>query len=147
MLDNVKETVFDAKQNNFIEVNEEKENFMEEASLKYFNEYGGFSKDGKEYLICVNKTRKLPTVWSHILANKTFGTLTTENMGGYTWYKNSRLNRITAWSNDQVLDTPSEIIYAKDMDTGRKWSLGFNPMPDNNDYFVVYGFGLSLIHI
>ena len=24
---------------------------MEEASLKYFNEYGGFSKDGKEYLI------------------------------------------------------------------------------------------------
>lgn len=60
-------------------------------------------------------------------------------MGGYTWYKNSRLNRITAWSNDQVLDTPSEIIYAKDMDTGRKWSLGFNPMPDNNDYFVVYG--------
>lgn len=124
MLDNVKETVFDAKQNNFIEVNEEKENFMEEASLKYFTEYGGFSKDGKEYLICVNKARKLPTVWSHILANKTFGTLTTENMGGYTWYKNSRLNRITAWSNDQVLDTPSEIIYAKDMDTGRKWSTG-----------------------
>lgn len=143
MLDNVKETVFDAKQNNFIEVNEEKENFMEEASLKYFNEYGGFSKDGKEYLICVNKARKLPTVWSHILANKTFGTLTTENMGGYTWYKNSRLNRITAWSNDQVLDTPSEIIYAKDMDTGRKWSLGFNPMPDSNDYFVVYGFGYA----
>ena len=64
-------------------------------------------------------------------------------MGGYTWYKNSRLNRITAWSNDQVLDTPSEIIYAKDMDTGRKWSLGFNPMPDNNDYFVVYGFGYA----
>lgn len=130
-------------QNNFIEVNDEKENFIDEASLKYFNEYGGFSKDGKEYLICVNKTRKLPTVWSHVLANKTFGTLTTENMGGYTWYKNSRLNRITAWSNDQVLDTPSEIIYAKDMDTGRKWSLGFNPMPDNNDYFVVYGFGYA----
>lgn len=54
MLDNVKETVFDAKQNNFIEVNEEKENFIDEA-LKYFNEYGGFSKDGKEYLICINK--------------------------------------------------------------------------------------------
>ena len=143
MLDNVKENVFDAKQNNFIEVNDEKENLIDVSSLKYFNEYGGFSRDGKEYLICINKTHKLPTVWSHVLANKTFGTLTTENMGGYTWYKNSRLYRITAWSNDQVLDTPSEIIYAKDMDTGRKWSLGFNPMPDNNDYFVVYGFGYA----
>ena len=143
MLDNVKETVFDAKQNNFIEVSDEKENIIDETSLKYFNEYGGFSKEGKEYLIKINKTRKLPTVWSQVLANKTFGTLTTENMGGYTWYKNSRLNRITAWSNDQVVDTPAEIIYVKDMDTGRKWSLGFNPMPDDNDYYVAYGFGYA----
>ena len=35
----------------------------------------------------MNKGNRLPTVWSHILANKKFGTLVTENMGGYTWYK------------------------------------------------------------
>lgn len=47
-------------------------------------------------------------------------------MGGYTWNRNSKLNRITAWSNDQVTDTPSEIIYIKDKDTNKKWSVGYN---------------------
>lgn len=64
-------------------------------------------------------------------------------MGGYTWNKNSKLNKITAWSNDQVTDTPSEIIYLKDMDTDQKWSLGFNPMHDKNDYYAIYGFGYA----
>ena len=39
-------------------------------------------EDGKEYLIRVNKNNRLPTVWSHIMANEKFGTLVTENMGG-----------------------------------------------------------------
>ena len=111
--------------------------------LKYYNEYGAFSEDGKEYLIKVNKNNKLPTVWSHIMANDKFGTLVTENMGGYTWYKNSRLNRITCWQNHANIDIPSEIIYLKDLDTKRAWSLGLNPMPDDKNYNVVYGFGYT----
>ena len=111
--------------------------------LKYYNEYGGFSKDGKEYWIKINKENKLPTVWSHVLANKNFGTIITENMGGYTWYKNSRLNRITAWHNHANLDIPSEVIYLRDLNTGSCWSIGANPMPDNRNYNVVYGFGYA----
>ena len=110
---------------------------------KYYNGYGAFSPDGKEYLIKVNKQNRLPTVWSHIIANENFGTLVTENMGGYTWYKNSRLNRISNWSNRAFLDDPSEIIYLEDYKTGKKWSLGLNPMPDENDYSIIYGFGYS----
>ena len=110
---------------------------------KYYNGYGAFSPDGKEYLIKVNKQNRLPTVWSHIIANENFGTLVTENMGGYTWYKNSRLNRISNWSNRAFLDDPSEIIYLEDYKTGKKWSLGLNPMPDENDYSIFYGFGYS----
>ena len=64
-------------------------------------------------------------------------------MGGYTWYKNSRLNRISSWSNKQFLDIPSEVIYMEDYKTGKKWSLGLNPMPDENDYNIIYGFGYS----
>ena len=109
--------------------------------LKYYNEYGGFSADGKEYLIKVNKSNRLPTVWSHILANKNFGTVITENMGGYTWYKNSRLNRITRWENNPNYDIPSEVIYLKDVDTKKIWSLGLNPMPDDKNYNIIYGFG------
>ena len=114
-----------------------------ENNLKYFNEYGGFSNNGKEYLIRVNRESKLPTVWSNILANKEFGTLTTESMGGYTWKNNSKLKRITAWNNDQVTDVPSEVIYLKDLKLNKNWSLGLNPMPDDNDYYITYGFGYS----
>ena len=110
---------------------------------KYFNEYGAFSPDGKEYLIKINKDNKLPTVWSNIITNENFGTLVTENMGGYTWYKNSRLNRISGWSNSANLDIPSEIIYLEDIETTKKWSLGLNPMPDENNYNIIYGFGYA----
>jgi len=116
---------------------------LEDKNLKYYNEYGGFSADGKEYLIRVNKDERLPTVWSNILANENFGTVVTENMGGYTWHKNSRLNRLTAWNNNQVVDVPSEIIFLRDMENKKTWSLGLNPMPDNNDYYITYGFGYS----
>lgn len=111
--------------------------------LKYYNEYGAFSEDGKEYLIKINKNRKLPTVWSHIMANKKFGTLVTENMGGYTWYKNSRLNRVTSWQNQANYDIPSEVIYIKDVESKKTWSLGLNPKPDEKDYNIIYGFGYT----
>ncbi len=111
--------------------------------LKYYNEYGAFSDDGKEYLIKINKDNRLPIVWSHIMANEKFGTLVTENMGGYIWYKNSRLNRITSWENKPTFDIPSEIIYLKDLETKKVWSLGLNPMPDEKNYNVIYGFGYT----
>lgn len=122
----------------------EESNFIKEKDdLKYFNEYGAFSSDGKEYLIKTSKENRIPTIWSHIMANKKFGTLVTENMGGYTWYKNSRLNRITSWANMPTYDIPSEIIYVKDEETKKTWSLGLNPMPDNNEYDIIYGFGYA----
>ena len=127
-----------------IDEKQEQENILKDnENLKYYNEYGAFSADGKEYLICVNKNNKTPTVWSHIMANEKFGTVITENMGGYTWYKNSRLNRITSWHNKAFLDIPSEVIYIQDEQNGKTWSLGLNPMPDENNYNVIYGFGYA----
>lgn len=114
-------------------------------NLKYYNEYGGFSQDGKEYHIRINKNEKLPTVWSHILTNEKFGTLITENMGGYTWYKNSRLNRLTSWHNLPVTDVPSEIIYLQDKQNQKIWSIAPSPCPDENDYDIIYGFRLCKI--
>ena len=112
-------------------------------NLLYYNGYGGFSKDGKEYIIKLNKNLKLPTTWSHVLSNERFGTVVTSNMGGFTWSKNSRLNRLSAWSNDAVLDPPSETIYFKDMDSGNVCTVGYNPVLDENDYYVIYGFGYA----
>ena len=114
--------------------------------LKYFNEFGGFNEDGSEYRFKLEKDKNLPTVWSNILANKTFGTIVTQNLGGYTWHKNSRLNRLSSWCNNQLFDTPSEIIYLKDKKTGKKWTLSNNLNDDNNennnaDSYITYGFG------
>ena len=113
------------------------------SKLKYYNEYGGFSEDGREYIIKLNKKEKPPTPWSNILANKNFGTVVTSNMGGYTWSKNSRLNRISSWINNPANDIPSEIIYIKDTDYGKIWSLNSIPCPDDEDYYVIYGFGYA----
>ena len=132
---------------NNIVTNNEKENnqidILNNQGIKYHNEYGAFSPDRKEYLIRVNKENKLPAVWSNILANEKFGSVVTESMGGYTWHKNSRLNRITSWHNDAFLDIPSEIVYLQNKESGSAWSLGINPMPDNNNYNVIYGFGYA----
>jgi len=37
----------------------------------------------------------------------------------------------------------SEVIYMEDCKTGKKWSLGLNPMPDDKNYNVIYGFGYA----
>ena len=127
-----------------VEEKSEQENILKDKeNLKYCNEYGAFSADGKEYLISINKNNRTPTVWSHILANEKFGTVVTENMGGYSWYKNSRLNRVTSWHNKAFLDIPSEVIYLQDEENGKTWSLGLNPMPDDNNYNIIYGFGYA----
>ncbi len=115
---------------------------IEMNDLKYFNKYGGFSADGKEYLINVNKNNKLPLAWSNILANDKFGTVVTENLGGYTWYKNSRLNRISAWNNDVIDDIPSEVLYFSD-DENNIWTPTISPIEDNNEYYIKYGIGYA----
>ena len=125
------------------ENNDDLDIILNNENLKYYNEYGGFSEDGTEYLIRVNKHRRLPTVWSHIMANDKFGTIVTEDMGGYTWFRNSRLNRVTTWENHATYDIPSEVIYLKDTDSNKIWSLGLNPMPDDRNYNVIYGFGYA----
>ena len=137
---NIDDRIFE----NDFEEEKQNSNFLtNKENLKYYNEYGAFSPDGKEYLISQNKYSRLPTVWCNIMANEKFGTIVTENMGGYTWFKNSRLNRMSSWHNRAFSDIPSEIIFMQELKTGKTWSLGLNPMPDKNDYNVIYGFGYT----
>ena len=140
LLKNIK---YQNKKNIAVAVSDEKNSDARLVSgdLEFFNEYGGFSADGKEYVINVNKEKRLPLAWSNVLANENFGTVVTDCMGGYTWYKNSRLNRITALFNDAVKDIPSEAIFLQDLENLNTWSIAVSPMPDNNEYYVKYGLG------
>ena len=107
--------------------------------LMYFNGFGGFSKNGKEYIIKVTKNEKTPVPWSHILSNEKIGTLITSNGGGFSWYGNSRENKLTEWRNDIVLDMPSEKITLED--NNNVWSAFSNEIVGGDEYEVVYGFG------
>ena len=94
-----------------------KENFpkaeflpVKHRELFDFNGFGGFDTEKSEYVIYVDKNSVTPLPWSNIIANEHFGTLVTESGGGYTWRKNSRLFRLTPWTNDAVSDVKQEKI-------------------------------------
>ncbi len=114
---------------------------IDTSKLLYYNGYGGFSEDGNEYHIIVNKHNKTPAVWCNIMANDKFGTLTTEALGGYTWYYNCKTNRLTEFSNDALLDKPSELIILKEND--EYFSISPNILADEGNYHITYGFGYS----
>lgn len=77
--------------------------------LKEFNGYGGFNEHG-EYLIFASDERRTPLPWSNIMVGESLGSLVTESGGGYTFKGNSRLMRITPWSNDVASDASGERI-------------------------------------
>ena len=110
-------------------------------NAKIYNGYGGFFDDS--YLMKINKNKTTPVAWSHILSNEKFGTIVTENMGGYTWYQNSRLNRITTWSNDSIEDLQSELFYIIDENNSCSWNASIGPASDEEDYCVKYEMGLA----
>ena len=135
------ENIGEENNNFFIQKNEIETIPEDYTDLKYYNEYGGFTEDGLEYKLKTSKNNKLPTVWCNILANPNFGTIITQNFGGFTWESNSRLNRLSAWNNSPNMDIPSEIIYIKDKETGEYWSLNENITDSNQEFYLTYGFG------
>jgi cyclic beta-1,2-glucan synthetase len=82
--------------------------------------------------------------WINVLANPAFGAQLSEAGGGYTWALNSRLNQLTAWSNDPVADPPSEWFLLQDRKTMEVWSVAPNACGDDSaSYRVSHGQGYS----
>ncbi|MBO5299817.1 MAG: hypothetical protein J6B51_07055, partial [Clostridia bacterium] len=61
---------------------------------------GGFIDGG--YGIDDKSSFHYRPVWSHVLANPSFGTVVTESDAGFAFARNSSLNKITPWSGDPV---------------------------------------------
>jgi cellobiose phosphorylase len=96
--------------------------------LLFWNGLGGFTPDGREYLIAIDAVPTLPPApWTNVLANPGFGCLVTEAGLGYSWAGNSQMNRLTPWSNDPVSDPPGEAVYLRDEETGEVWTP--TPLP------------------
>ncbi|WP_231701848.1 GH36-type glycosyl hydrolase domain-containing protein [Crassaminicella thermophila] len=112
--------------------------------VDYFNGYGGFSKDGKEYIIKLKENMHTPSPWVNVIANKKFGFLATESGSGFTWAENSRENKLTPWSNDPVTDPPGEIVYLRDEENGQFWSITPLPIREKESYIISHGMGYSV---
>ncbi len=110
--------------------------------LQLVNGLGGFRADGA-YQIFFKGSERPPAPWSNVLANPRFGTLLTEAGGGYTWFMNSRENKLTAWSNDPVLDPASEILYLRDEETGVYWPLTPQASAGSEEWQVLHQAGSS----
>jgi cellobiose phosphorylase len=112
--------------------------------LLFFNGTGGFSPDGREYVIITGKCRVTPAPWVNVLANENFGTVISETGSSYTWSENAHEFRLTPWMNDPVLDHSGEALYIRDEETGRFWSPSAWPVRGVNQCVTRHGFGYSV---
>lgn len=112
--------------------------------LLLFNGIGGFTSDGREYVINLSKEQETPAPWVNILANPYFGSVISENGQSYTWHDNAHEFRLTPWNNDPVSDTGGEVFYLRDEESGHYWSPTPLPCRGNGEYKCRHGFGYSV---
>jgi cyclic beta-1,2-glucan synthetase len=112
--------------------------------LVFFNGLGGFSPDGKEYVIVTDNNNKTPAPWVNVIANPNFGTVISESGSAYSWIENAHELRLTPWSDDPVSDTSGEAYYLRDEESGRFWSTSFLPSGGQSTYITRHGFGYSV---
>jgi cyclic beta-1,2-glucan synthetase len=113
------------------------------ADLMYDNGIGGFTRDGKEYMIHLAPGKHTPAPWANVLANHGFGTIVTEAGLGFSWAINSGENRLTPWSNDPVADPPGEVLYLRDEESGLFWTPTPQPAGGGTACQIEHGAGYT----
>jgi cellobiose phosphorylase len=112
--------------------------------LIFYNGLGGFTSDGREYIITTSHKQVTPAPWVNVIANPNFGTIISENGPSYTWSENAHEFRLTPWNNDPVTDSSGEAFYIRDEETGHFWSPTPLPAPGMGIYISRHGFGYSV---
>lgn len=104
--------------------------------------FGFFDDKHREYVI---NTPRTPYPWINYLGNTKFFSLISNTAGGYSFYTDARLRRLTRYRyNDVPLDNNGRYFYIKDGDC--VWNPGWKPMRVELDsYECRHGFGYSKI--
>src|SRR5205823_4214223 len=113
------------------------------VELKYFNGLGGFTQDGKEFVIYLGPGQQTPLPWVNIMGNSKFGALVSESGAGVVWGSNCRNDRLTPWFNDPISDPPGTAIYIRDDDLGVVWSPTPQPIRESDAYRARHGQGYT----
>ncbi|HEX7023502.1 MAG TPA: protein ndvB, partial [Gemmatimonadales bacterium] len=115
-----------------------------EPGLRFFNGHGGFTPDGREYVIRSGAGQVTPAPWVNVIANAGFGTVVSEGGSACTWAENAHEIRLTPWHNDPVVDPSGEAFYLRDDETGHFWSPTPLPCGGTRPYRIRHGFGYSV---
>ena len=104
--------------------------------------FGFFDDQNREYVI---QTPKTPFPWINYLGNKDFFGLISNTAGGYNFYKDARLRRITRFRYNNIpVDNGGRYYYIKDGDS--VWNPGFKPCKTPLDaYECRHGMGYTKI--
>ncbi len=102
--------------------------------------YGYFDDSAKEYVITTPQT---PLPWINYLGTEDFFSLVSNTCGGYSFYKDAKLLRITRYRyNDVPYDSNGKYYYIKENDT--VWNPGWQPTQTELDsYECRHGIGYS----
>ena len=104
--------------------------------------YGSFDDASREYVICRPDT---PSPWINYLGNEDFFTLISNTSGGYSFYKDARLMRLTRYRyNYAPRDLGGQYFYIKEGET--VWNPGWMPTRTPLDrYECRHGLGYTII--
>jgi len=105
-------------------------------------QFGHFDDVTREYVI---ETPKTPYPWINYLGSEAFFGLISNTAGGYNFYKDARLRRITRYRYNNIpVDDGGRYYYIKDGDT--VWNPGFKPCKTPLDsYECRHGLGYTKI--
>jgi len=104
--------------------------------------YGYFNDKDREYVITTPHT---PYPWINYLGNEDYFSLISNTAGGYSFYKDARLRRITRFRYNNVpLDAGGKYFYINE--NGTIWSPGWKPVKkDLSHYECRHGLGYTQI--
>ena len=106
--------------------------------------YGYFDDSQREYVISRPHT---PLPWINYLGCEAYFGLISNTAGGYSFYKDARLRRLTRYRyNNSPLDMGGRYLYLRDNSTGKYWSPSWMPTrTEIEEYECRHGQGYTII--
>lgn len=108
-----------------------------------YKRYGNFCPDGTEFIITNPNT---PRPWINYLSNGRYCAIISQGGGGFSWYLDPGVNRLTRWAPaDYLSDQPGKFLYLRDESNGEFWSATFQPIKRCDSYECRHGLGYTTI--
>ena len=106
--------------------------------------FGRFDDEAREYLISRPDT---PLPWINYLGNEGFFGIISNTGGGYSFFRDARLRRLTRYRYNNVpADTGGRCLYVRDDATGTFWSPAWQPVRSAfEEYRCRHGLGYTVI--